>query len=69
MANPLFRELNQNTNGLEQQFSKFMDQMQGENPNQLINQMLQSGQINQQQLNIAQQRAQQLSGILKKFMR
>ena len=69
MANPLFRELNQNTNGLEQQFSKFMDQMQGKNPNQLINQMLQSGQINQQQLNIAQQRAQQLSGILKKFMR
>ena len=69
MANPLFKEMNQNTNGLEQQFERFMKQMEGKNPNQMINQMLQSGQINQQQLNMAQQRAQQLSGMLKKFMR
>lgn len=69
MANPLFKEMNQNTNGLEQQFVRFMKQMEGKNPNQMINQMLQGGQINQQQLNIAQQRAQQLSGMLKKFMR
>ena len=69
MANPLFKEMNQNTNGLEQQFERFMKQMEGKDPNQMINQMLQSGQINQQQLNIAQQRAQQLSGFLRKFMR
>lgn len=69
MANPLFREMNQNVNGLEQQFEMFLKQMEGKDPNQIINQMLQSGKINQQQLNIAQQRAQQLSGMLKKFMR
>ena len=32
-------------------FPQFMRQMQGQNPQQILNQMLQSGKVNQQQLN------------------
>lgn len=41
-------------------FPQFMRQMQGQNPQQILDQMLQSGRVNQQQLNQAQQMAQQM---------
>ena len=47
-------------------FPQFMRQMQGQNPQQILNQMLQSGKVNQQQLNQAQQMAQQMQGLLKR---
>lgn len=66
MSNPLFRALggNQQPNMLND-FQRFMQQMQGINPRQEINRMLQSGQITQQQLNQAQQMAQQFMGAFK----
>lgn len=42
------------------QFPQFMNQMRGKNPQQVLNQMMQSGRISQQQLNQAQQMARQM---------
>lgn len=40
-------------------FPQFMQQMQGQDPQQVLQQMISSGRVNQQQLNQAQQMAQQ----------
>lgn len=47
-----------------QAFQQFMKQNQGKNPNEMIQQLLSSGQISQQQLNHAQQMAKQVEGPL-----
>lgn len=64
MSSPLFKALgNSGGNGpmdIMNQFQQFRQQMQGKNPNEEINKLLQSGQISQQQLNQAQQTARQL---------
>lgn len=53
------------------QFERFMQQMRGINPTAIINQLLSSGQITQQQLNEAQRHVKsiepQFSDIRKKF--
>lgn len=41
-------------------FVQFMNQMKGKDPNQILNQMLSSGRINQDQVNQAQQMAQKM---------
>lgn len=46
------------------QFQRFMGQMQGKNPQEVINQMVSSGKLSQQQLNAVQQRAQQIAPML-----
>lgn len=50
------------------QFQQFMGQikgqMQGRNPQEMIDQMVASGQLSQQQLNAIQQRAQQIAPML-----
>ena len=43
-----------------QAFRQFMQQNQGKNPNEMIQQMVSSGKINQNQLNQAQQMAKQI---------
>lgn len=45
-----------------QAFQQFMQQNQGKNPNEMIQQMLSSGRLNQQQLNQVQQMAKQMEG-------
>lgn len=45
------------------QFQNFRQQMQGKNPTEEINKLLLSGQISQQQLDQAQQMAQQMQSI------
>lgn len=45
------------------QFQQFMSQMQGKDPNVIINEMVQSGKLSQDQLNQVQQQAQQMSGV------
>lgn len=45
------------------QFQQFMSQMQGKDPNAIINEMVQSGKLSQDQLNQVQQQAQQMSGV------
>lgn len=67
MSNPLFNALGggrqQNMMG---DFQRFLQQMQGRNPHQEIANLLQSGRISQQQLNKAQQMAQQFAGMFKR---
>ena len=46
-----------------QQFQQFMQQMKGKDPNAIINEMVSSGKISQEQLNHVQQQAQQMSGV------
>lgn len=69
MANPLFQMLGGGAqpNNPIMQFPKFMQQMRGKDPNAMINELISSGKINQQQLNQVQQQAQQISGMFDQF--
>lgn len=72
MSNPIFQAMGGNNNGpmgMMQQFQKFMEQMKGKDPRDEINKLLQSGKLNQQQLNQAQQMAQQMQGAFKGFFK
>lgn len=68
MANPFMAAMggSQGPQGgpvnMMQAFQQFMQQNQGKNPNEMIQQMLSSGKLNQQQLNQAQQMAKQMEG-------
>ena len=71
MANPLFNALNggnRTGNGagnMLQQFQQFKKQMQGVNPQEEVQKLLQSGKISQAQLDKTQQMAQQMQGLFK----
>lgn len=69
MANPIFNALGgsmpMGNNNVLAQFNNFVKQMQGKNPHEEINRLLQSGAISQQQLNEAQQMAQQFQSMFK----
>lgn len=58
MGNPFFGG---NAGGVPG-FVQFMNSMKGRNPNEILDGLVKSGKVNQQQLNIAQQRAKQMSG-------
>lgn len=66
MSSSLFNSMGgqAQNNPIGGQFQQFMGQMQGKNPQEMINQMLTSGQLSQQQLNAIQQRAQQIAPML-----
>ena len=66
MANPLYKALNGQQPNMMTDFQKFMQQMQGVNPYEEINKLLRSGKISQNQLNAAQQQAQQIMGMFGK---
>jgi hypothetical protein len=66
MSNPLFNALGGNQLNMMSDFQKFMQQMQGRNPNQEIANLLQSGRISQSQLDQAQRMAQQMMGMFKR---
>lgn len=69
MGNPLFNLLNggknNGTGNMIQQFQQFKKQMQGVDPQEEVQKLLQSGKISQEQLNKAQQMAQQMQGLFK----
>ena len=69
MGNPLFNLLNGGRNNgpgnMIQQFQQFKKQMQGVNPQEEVQKLLQSGKISQSQLDKAQQMAQQMQGLFK----
>ena len=65
MANPFYSDKNVNMGAPD--FVKFMQSMKGKDPNQIIRNMVNSGQISQQQLNIVQQKAKQFSGLFNGF--
>ena len=66
--NSIFSALNKNNNNsgnMLQQFQQFKKQMQGVDPQEEVQKLLQSGKISQEQLNKAQQMAQQMQGLFK----
>lgn len=64
MSNPIFHALGgQGQNPMLQNFQRFMQQMQGKDPNQIIQQMVSSGRISQAQLDQAQRQAQQMESL------
>lgn len=69
MSNPLFKSMGGNQPNMMGDFQRFMQQMQGRDPNQEIANLLQSGRISQQQLNQAQKMAQQMQGMMGMFKR
>lgn len=65
MANPLYQMIgNQQTNNIFQRFQQFRQNFKGD-PQQMIQQMLDSGKISQQDYNRAVQMAQQFQGMFK----
>ena len=69
MGSSLYNSMGgQTQNPIGGQFQQFMGQikgqMQGRNPQDVINQMVSTGQLSQQQLNAIQQRAQQIAPML-----
>lgn len=69
MSNPLFNALggqmqNNGMNQMIQQFKQFKQNFNG-NPQEIVMNMVKSGQISQQQLNQAQMMAMQLQDVLK----
>lgn len=70
MSSPIFNAMGGNQGGnIMQQFQQFMQQMKGKNPQEEINKLLQSGKVSQEQLNQAQQQAQQMQGMFKGFFK
>lgn len=69
MSNPIFNLLgggkNNGPGNMIQQFQQFKKQMQGVNPQEEVQKLLQSGKISQSQLDKAQQMAQQMQGLFK----
>lgn len=65
MSNPIYGLLNGQQNNLLTQFQQFKQSFNGD-PNQTINQMLQSGKVTQEQVNRATQIANQMKGMLHK---
>lgn len=70
--NPLFnRNQQQNQqpinqpNNLLAEFNKFKNEMAGKDPNQILNELVQSGRVNQDQLNQAMDFAKKMSQFLK----
>lgn len=66
--NSIFSALNKNNNNsgnVLQHFQQFKKQMQGVNPQEEVQKLLQSGKISQAQLDKAQQMAQQMQGLFK----
>lgn len=69
MPNPLFNALGggMSQNPMMQQFPRFMQMMRGKNPNEMINQLVSSGQVSQAQLDQVQKQAQQMTGMFDQF--
>ena len=59
--NPLFQAMGQPN--MIQQFQQFMNQMRGKDPNAMIQELVSSGRVSQQQLDAAQKQAQQMQGM------
>ena len=61
--NPFFGVMGGGRPNMMQQFQQFMNQMKGTDPNAMIQEMVSSGRISQDQLNQVQKQAQQMSGM------
>ena len=62
--NPFFQAMSGNRQpNMMQQFQQFMNQMRGKDPNAMIQELVSSGRVSQQQLDQAQKQAQQMQGM------
>ena len=62
--NPFFQAMGGNRQpNMIQQFQQFMNQMRGKDPNAMIQELVSSGRVSQQQLDVAQKQAQQMQGM------
>ena len=61
--NPFFGVMGGGRPNMMQQFQQFMNQMKGKDPNAMIQEMVSSGRISQDQLNQVQKQAQQMQGV------
>lgn len=60
--NPFFQAMGGNRQpNMMQQFQQFMNQMRGKDPNAMIQELVSSGRVSQQQLDQAQKQAQQIA--------
>ena len=59
--NPFFQAMGQPN--MMQQFQAFMNQMKGKDPNSMIQELVSSGQVSQQQLDQAQRQVQQMAAM------
>lgn len=66
MANPFFNAMDAQQ-GSVPGFVQFMQSMKGQNPQAILNNLLSSGKISQRQLDIAQQKAKEMSGAFEGF--
>ena len=58
--NPFYQAMGPKPN-MMQQFQSFMQQMRGKDPNAMIQELVSSGRVSQQQLDQAQKQAQQIA--------
>lgn len=64
MPSPLYNALGGNRRpSMMQQFQSFMNQMKGKDPNAMIQELVSSGRVSQQQLDAAQRQAQQMASM------
>ena len=62
--NPFYQAMGGNRQpNMMQQFQQFMNQMRGKDPNAMIQELVSSGRVSQQQLDAAQKQAQQIQGM------
>lgn len=61
--NPLYQQMNNPTNNIVRQFESFRNSFRG-NPQQMVQQMLNSGKVSQEQYNMAVQKANQLAQMM-----
>lgn len=62
--NPFYQAMGGNRQpNMMQQFQQFMSQMRGKDPNAMIQELVSSGRVSQQQLDAAQKQAQQMQGM------
>ena len=66
MANPFFNAMGAQQ-GSVPGFVQFMQSMKGQNPHAILNNLLSSGKISQRQLDVAQQKAKEMSGAFEGF--
>lgn len=69
MPNALFNALGNPQNNMLQQFMQFMQSMRGRDPNQMINELVSSGRVSQEQLNQVQNQARQMESMFSSIRR
>ena len=62
--NPFYQAMGGNRQpNMMQQFQQFMNQMGGKDPNAMVQELVSSGRVSQQQLDAAQKQTQQMQGM------